>query len=126
MSILYGAGALIAADRDDRSIWTFHIRLVKRHETPVTTAGVVAQVSRSTRQVLLRRFLEGCELVDLRASDAHFVGQLLARTNTSDIVDAHVALVASSRRLAVLTSDVVDLRRLAGATETGFAVHAIH
>jgi predicted nucleic acid-binding protein len=126
MSILYDAGVLIAADRNDRSIWTIHSRLVERRETPVTTAGVVAQVSRSPRQVLLRRFLEACELVDLRAADAHHIGVLLARTNTSDIADAHVALVASLRRLAVLTSDVIDLRRLAGATETRFSVHPIH
>jgi hypothetical protein len=40
------------------------------------------------------------------------VGRLLAESGTSDVVDAHVVTVARALGLAVLTSDVGDLRAL--------------
>jgi hypothetical protein len=40
------------------------------------------------------------------------VGALLARSGTSDIVDAHVVICAQDSGFAVLTSDPSDIRRL--------------
>ncbi len=112
MTIVYDAGALIAADRSDRRTWAQHEARLEAGIVPLTTAPVVAQASCSTRQVLLRRFLRGCDIVEFGRADAHDVGALLARAGTSDVVDAHVVLTAAHHRRAVLTGDPDDLRLL--------------
>lgn len=117
MSIVYDADALIAAESNDRRIWAEHRARLEFGIEPVTTAPVVAQVSRSPRQVQLRRFLRGCRLVALTPDDAHRIGTLLAATGSSDVVDAHVALVASDERTDIWTSDPENLRSLAQHTD---------
>lgn len=112
MTVVYDAGLLIAADRGDREVLVRHYAHLDEDILPVTTAPVVAQVSRSPRQVLLRRLLETCEIVDFSHSDAHAVGALLARSGTSDVVDAHLVLTASRRDWPLLTGDEDDLNRL--------------
>lgn len=115
MSVLYDAGALIAADRDARTLWAEHSRLLDRDIEPVTTAPVVAQVSRNTRQARLRRLLKACYIAPFAAEEAHAIGHLLARSGTADVVDAHVVNQAAARGLTVLTSDVDDIEWLAEA-----------
>lgn len=78
---------------------------------PVTSA-VVAQVSRSGRQAQLRRFLRGCEIDPFGPDEGHAVGALLSAAGTSDVVDAHVVLVAARTRAVVLASDLDDLSQL--------------
>jgi hypothetical protein len=112
--LVYDAGVLGAAERSDRSVWADHRVRLEMGAVPVTTAPVVAQVSRSPRQVQLRRFLRGCELVAFTAEDAHHVGEIVGGTGTSDVVDGHVVRVADTLGAAVLTADVEDLSRLAG------------
>ena len=97
MTIVYDTGVLIAADRNDRHIWADHRARLEAGVVPVTTAPVVAQASRSARQVQLRRFLRGCNIVAFEATQAHVVGSLLAKSATSDLVDAHVAVTAFGR-----------------------------
>jgi hypothetical protein len=43
---------------------------------------------------------------------AHKVGALLGKAHISDVVDAHVAVVASEIDAGILTSDPHDLRHL--------------
>lgn len=117
MTVVYDAGALIAADRGERELWADHRARLAQGHVPLTTAPVAAQVSRSGRQAQLRRFLAGCEIVPFSASQAHATGALLARAGTSDVVDAHIALIASSLDAALLTSDADDLARLSAALE---------
>ncbi len=112
MTTVYDTGVLIAADRDDRRIWADHRARLEAGVVPVTTAPVVAQASRSPRQVQLRRFLRGCDIVAFQATHAHAVGALLAKSATSDIVNAHVAVTASLTGAVVITSDPDDLRAL--------------
>jgi len=45
--------------------------------------------------------------------DATAVGLILARTGTTDIVDAHVVVCAERAGQAVVTSDAGDLKRIA-------------
>jgi predicted nucleic acid-binding protein len=113
MTTVYDTGVLIAADRDDRRTWADHRARLEAGIVPVTTAPVVAQASRSPRQVPLRRFLSGCDIVAFEAAQAHAVGLLLAKSATSDIVDAHVAVTAARTGAVVITSDPDDLRALA-------------
>jgi predicted nucleic acid-binding protein len=112
VSVLYDAGVLVAADRNDRTIWADHRARLELGIVPRTTAPVVAQVSRSARQVQLRRFLRGCDVVAFESADAHEVGLLLAAADTSDVIDGHVATIAARADLTVLTSDPDDIARL--------------
>jgi hypothetical protein len=111
VNVVYDAGALIAADGNDRAVWAEHRAELELGGTPVTTAPVVAQVSRSPRQARLRMFLRGCEIVPFDADQAHAVGALLAASGTGDVVDAHLALVGAGAE--ILTSDPHDLEALA-------------
>lgn len=113
MNCVYDAGVLIAAERHDRGVWADHRARLELGIVPITTAPVIAQVSRSSRQVQLRRLLRGCDVVPFAAGGAHAVGALLAAAGTTDVVDAHVALVAGAAGADVMTSDVDDLTALA-------------
>ncbi len=113
MSVVYDAGVFVAAERNDRSVWADHRIRLELGAVPTTTAPVVAQVSRSPRQVQLRRFLRGCEIVAFSPYQADEVGTLLGGAGASDVVDAHVVVIAAAAGAPVLTSDPDDLRRLA-------------
>ncbi len=112
MTVVYDAGVLVAAERDDRQTWADHRARLELGVLPTTTALVVAQVSRSPRQAQLRRLLRGCDIVPFATEQAHEVGFLLARAGTADVVDAHVAVLASEQSSTVLTSDPDDFRQL--------------
>jgi predicted nucleic acid-binding protein len=113
MIIFYDAGMFIAADRNDRAIWAEHRARLEIGLIPKTTAPIVAQVSRSSRQVMLRRFLRGCEVIPFDYKEAHEVGALLNNSNTADVVDAHLALLAAHSHATVFTSDPNDIAHLA-------------
>ncbi len=49
MRVVYDSGALIAAERADRAVWAEHRVQLQWGIVPLTTAPVVAQVSRSGR-----------------------------------------------------------------------------
>lgn len=122
MSVVYDAGVLVAADRGDRATWAEHRVRLEQDLVPTTTAPVVAQVSRSGRQAQLRRFLRGCDVVPFASDQAHEVGALLGASATSDVVDAHVAVVAARDASLVLSSDVGDLEHLAAHAAHRFSV----
>jgi predicted nucleic acid-binding protein len=113
MTVVYDAGVLVAAERGNREVWADHRVRLEIGAVPVTTAPVVAQVSRSPRQAQLRRFLRGCDIAPFVAEEAHDVGMLLGDAGVSDVVDAHVVRVAEKLGVGVLTADVSDLSRLA-------------
>jgi predicted nucleic acid-binding protein len=125
MTVVYDAGALIAADRSNRQVWADHRARLELGVVPVTTAPVVAQASRSGRQAQLRRFLRGCEVVSFTAEEAHDVGALAGRAGSSDVVDVHVVAVAARRGLAVVTTDEDDLRPIAAALRNRVPLHVI-
>lgn len=114
MNVVYDAGVLVAAERNDRHVWADHRARLELGVLPATTAPVVAQVSRSPRQAQLRRFLRGCVVVAFAPEQAHEVGELLGRAATADVVDAHVVVAAATAAATVLTSDSRNVERLAG------------
>lgn len=122
MSAVYDTGALIAADRNDRRAWADHRARLEAGVIPVTTAPVVAQASRSPRQAQLHRFLQGCDVVSFRSSEAQVVGALLAKTGSADVVDAHVVVTAARLAAMVITGDPEDLRALADHVEPAVTV----
>jgi hypothetical protein len=115
VSVVYDAGVLIAAERNDREVWADHRARLELGVVATTTAPVVAQVSRSAEQVQLRRFLRGCDVAGFGPEHAHEVGKLLGEAGTSDVVDAQVVLIAAGARSTVLTSDQADLQRVSNA-----------
>ena len=122
MTVVYDAGALIAADRSDREVWAEHRVRLELGVVPATTAPVVAQVSRSGRQAQLRRFLRGCAVVPFTDEDAHPVGALAGASGSSDVVDVHVVAVAHRRGFGVLTSDEADLLPIAEACPSAVTI----
>jgi len=106
-------------------VWADHRARLELGVLPVATAPVVAQVSRSARQAQLRRFLRGCDVVPFREEEAHEVGALAGRSDTTDVVDIHVVAVAARRGLAVLTSDEDDLRPIVDALRRRIALFPI-
>jgi hypothetical protein len=110
--VVYDAGALIAADRNDRRFWAEHRARLEMDIVPSVPSPIVAQVSRSPKQAPLRQLLRGCEVLSLDESDAHRVGALLAKSKTDDISDAAVVVAAIPIRADIVSSDRDDIEHL--------------
>lgn len=123
--VVYDAGVLVAADKNDRRQWAEHKARLEFGTVPSVPAPVIAQVSRSPQQVQLRRFLTGCAVVPLGESDAHEAGRLLGKTRTNDIVDAIVVTIAIHHKATILTSDLEDIKRLTRASGREVAVVSV-
>jgi hypothetical protein len=109
------AGALIAFERADRRVVAIVARALARKAPLAVPAGVVGQVWRSGRlQARLARLFAApiVEIEPLDDARARAAGQLCGVTGTQDVIDASVVLCARTRRLAIMTSDPDDLRRL--------------
>ncbi|MBI4893259.1 MAG: PIN domain-containing protein [Acidobacteria bacterium] len=124
-TVVYDAGVLVAADKNERRAWAEHKVRLELGIALLVPAPVVSQVSRSPQQVQLRHFLTGCTVVSLGETEAHEAGRLLGATRTSDIVDAVVVTTALRQKAAILTSDPGDIGRLARASGREIAVVAI-
>lgn len=86
-----------------------------RHIDLVVPSSVVAQVWRARRsQAMLARALDLCVIWPFDPL-ARRIGELCGRTRTSDVCDAHVAIVAAATADVVYTSDPEDLVRLLAA-----------
>jgi hypothetical protein len=113
LGLVLDSGGLIAFDRGDRAVAAL-VEVTRRRREPVlTSSGCVAQAWRGggSRQALLARLLRGTHEYGLNPEASRAVGGLCSTSRSSDVVDAHVALLAQDAD-AVLTSDVEDLRQL--------------
>ncbi len=124
MSTVYDTGVLIAADRNDRVAWAEHRVRLAAGLIPLVPSAVVAQASRSDRQVQLRRFLRGCDVVTFDEHAAHRTGALLGKAKSSDIVDALVVDLAVTTSSDIVTTDAADIRRLVAAAGKRIIVHS--
>ncbi|MBV8160629.1 MAG: PIN domain nuclease [Acidimicrobiia bacterium] len=113
MGLVLDTGGLIAFDRGDRQVAALLEAARRKRERVVTSSGSVAQAWRGggSRHALLARLLRGATEVALDRRISRATGDLCATSKTTDVVDAHVALIALDGDV-VLTSDVSDLRRL--------------
>ena len=113
MGFVLDSGALVAFDRGDRVVAALLEANRRRGDQAVTSSGCVAQAWRSggPKQALLARMLVGVDERPLGASVSRAIGALCAKAHTSDVVDAHVALLARNGDV-VLTSDVADVTGL--------------
>ena len=112
--IVLDAGALVALDRGDTSMWVRVARAVADDVPVIVPAGALAQAWRQggPRQARLARALADCEPASFDRQ-ARAAGELCGRAHTDDVVDASVALTAAVPGVRVLyTSDPGDLRHL--------------
>jgi predicted nucleic acid-binding protein len=110
------SGALIALERPGRALYGPIKRALAHGDRLIVPAGCLAQVWRGGgRQAALAALVlkPGVEVRPLDQAAARQIGELLRRTKTRDIVDAHVAVIATHEDAVIFTSDPVDLRRLA-------------
>ena len=114
-TLVLDAGALIALDRNDRSMW---VRLKGLHlagARPVTHGGVVGQVWRGgPRQARLATALAGMDVRSLDERLGRVAGELLGSTRMSDVVDAALVVLAADGD-EIITLDSDDLERLAAS-----------
>jgi hypothetical protein len=115
VTLVLDSGALIALERNERSMWRRLKAALLAGNVPVSHGGVVGQVwrGRGARQALLAKALDG---VDVRALDdrlGRVAGELLARAGTADVIDAALVLLADDGD-DIVTTDIDDLELLAG------------
>lgn len=120
--VVYDTAVLVAADRNERRAWAEHRVRLEAGIVPRVPSPVVAQVSRSAKQVQLRRFLSGCEVVAFDDASAHAAGSLLGKTRTKDVVDASVVVLALRYGADVVSDDAADIRRLAVAARAQLSI----
>jgi predicted nucleic acid-binding protein len=114
--VTYDAGALIAAERNDRRLWALHAASLAEEVVPVVPSPVLAQVWRGgSRQASLARLLALCEVEILTDEQARAVGQLAGAAGHDDVVDVTVVEGALRRGDAVVTADRRHLERIARA-----------
>jgi hypothetical protein len=109
------AGALIALDRGNKRMIALLREGLTQGRAFRVPSGALAQAWRDGRtQVTLARFLrtEEVEIVPLDDQLARSCGELCGASNTADIIDASVVILARQRRDLIVTSDPSDLRRL--------------
>jgi predicted nucleic acid-binding protein len=113
--VTYDTGALIAAERDSRSVWRLHRRLIERGTLPTLPTVVLGQAWRGGPQARLSRLVHGCLIEPFTEQQARAAGVALARSGSSDLIDAAVVTAALERNDVIVTSDPDDLRRIASA-----------
>ena len=113
---MFDSGALIALERPGRALYGPMKRALTHSDHLIVPAGCLAQVWRGGGRQATLAALVLKPAVEVRPIDravARRIGELLRRTSTTDIVDAHVALLATEEDAVIFTSDPDDLRHLA-------------
>lgn len=109
------AGALIAYEKRDRRVTVLVEEAFGSRIELVLPSVVLAQVWRDgSRQAVLSRVLRNPGLAEapLTHEDAKRVGELLRQSGTTDVADAHVAVLAARLHASVITSDPDDIAKL--------------
>ena len=102
--MILDAGFLISIDRSERTAHTFLAAATRSDTVLHTTQPIVAQVWRNgSRQARLSAFLKTITIHTF--DDGRPVGRLLAQTKTSDVVDAHLVIIAVRLGHDILTGD---------------------
>jgi hypothetical protein len=123
--VTYDTGALIAAERDSRSVWRLHRRMIERGMQPTLPTVVLGQAWRGGPQVGLSRLVNGCRIEPFTEAQARAAGAALAASDGRDLVDAAVVVTALARGDLIVTSDPDDLRRIATAIGRSVEVYVV-
>jgi hypothetical protein len=123
--LTYDTGALIAAERDDRLMWSLHRAAIVRGLPPTVPAGVLAEAWRGGPQHRLSMLLKGCRVEDLNETQARRVGALVAACGLDDTVDVAVADGAMRRGDAVVTSNRAHISRVVRSVGRSVPIHDV-
>jgi hypothetical protein len=122
VALVLDTGGLIAFQRGDRRVTALLEAARRRRDRVVTSSGCVAQAWRGgPRQALLARLVRGLDERGLDGSNSTAAGVACGKATVTDVVDAHVSLLATDRDV-VLTSDPGDIQRLLSARGCAAAV----
>jgi hypothetical protein len=114
--LVYDAGALLAAERNDRKFLVMHKMALLAGRHVFVPAPVLAQAWRGgAGQAVLAKMLKGCAVLPADEDLAKRAGVLLGLSGTADAVDAIVVATAIKLVATVVTSDPKDLRILSDA-----------
>ncbi len=108
------AGALIAAEKQERHMMAVLKNAAEREATITVPTVVLAQAWRGNSPIIAR-LLAVCEVEDLDELGAKRIGVLLSKSRRRDVVDAAVVVGASLRGDAIVTSDPDDVAHLVAA-----------
>jgi hypothetical protein len=110
--VILDAGVLVSVDRGEERARVFLTAAQRVGEPLHTSHAVVAQVWRDgARQARLAAVLKGIHVHHL--DDGRAVGVLLARSQSDDVIDAHIVLLGVALTERVLTGDPDDLTAIA-------------
>jgi predicted nucleic acid-binding protein len=123
--LTYDTGALVAAERDDRLMWSLHRAALLRRLTPIVPAGVLGEAWRGGPQHRLSRLLKGCAIEPLTEDQARALGVLAALSQLSDTVDLAVAEGALRRNHAVVTSNRRHIEQVADSAGRHLTIHDV-
>ena len=123
--LTYDTGALIAAERGQRLMWSLHRAALGRGLVPVVPTGVLAQAWRGGPQAQLSRLLRGCQFEALTEAQARAIGSLAALSGLDDTVDLAVAEGAIRREHAVVTSNRTHIAQAASSRGWKLEIHDI-
>ena len=108
---------IVDGEHVNSRLWALIKRATERGDELHTTHPVLAQVWRDpARQANLSRAVRHFDVHPL--DEAVSVGRRLADTDTADVVDAHLAVVAERLGTFILTSDADDMSKLDARFET--------
>jgi hypothetical protein len=116
MRLVLDNGALIALERNDRTMWRRLKLSLNANQVPLCHGGIVGQAwrGRGPRQALLAKALDGVEIRPLDEVLGRAAGELLAVAGHNDVVDAALVLLAEDGD-TIVTSDPDDIEPLAKA-----------
>ena len=122
-ALVLDSGALIAYERGDLAVASMIKKAQAKRRPVVTSSGCIAQVWRQggPKQARLAILLRGTKEVALGPDDSRAVGELCSASKTSDVVDAHVVLLAEHGDTLV-TSDAGDIEKMLHATQARVVV----
>jgi hypothetical protein len=122
-ALVLDTGALVAVDRGDRAM-AAKLRVAERSELALRSTGVViAEAWRDAggQQASLARLLKSVEVKAVDRRLGQEAGVLLGGAGVTDATDATVVAIATTGD-RILTSDPVDIRRLAAASRRSIHV----
>jgi predicted nucleic acid-binding protein len=123
--LLLDTGALLAAERNDRRVWSLRKRALQRRLQWFIPVVVLAEAWPGRAQLNLSRFLSGCRIIPGSQALARAAGVARARAGMADVVDALVVVTALRLGAVVVTSEPDELGQIAAALGTSIATIAV-
>ncbi|MCL2849732.1 MAG: hypothetical protein FWE61_06775 [Micrococcales bacterium] len=120
--LTYDTGALIAAEKNDRTMWALHAAALSRGLVPTVPAAVLGEAWRGGPQAHLSWLLRACHVDPLTEPQARAIGRLAAASGLDDTVDLAVAEGALRRDDVVVTSNPTHI---AQASDGHVVMHVV-